>query len=41
VTAVPGEDSKLTGRDGNEVAVMRAAFLCLLDKMGFVESAKD
>jgi hypothetical protein len=37
----PGKDSNLTGRGGNEVAVMRAASLCLLDLMGFVESARD
>ena len=41
VAAEPGNDSKLTGREGNEGAVMRAATLCLLDLMGFVESAKD
>lgn len=38
VTADPGKDSKLTGREGNEGAVMRAASLCLLDLMGFAES---
>jgi hypothetical protein len=41
VTAVPDKDSKLTGREHNEVAVMRAASLCVLDIMGFVESSRD
>jgi hypothetical protein len=41
VAADPGKDLKLTGREVSEVAVMRAASLCLLDLMGFVESARD
>jgi hypothetical protein len=41
VTAVPGKDSKLTGREGNEVAVMTATSVCLPEFMGFVESARD
>jgi hypothetical protein len=41
VIAVPGKDSKLIGMEGNEVAVMRATSLCLLELMGFVERARD